>query len=116
MKTNQQGVIPLIIFVISLGLSVSALRTIVDLWHRRDIMVERQTELSNRTKENKKLEEELQQIGTDQYAEKIARDTLGLVKEGEAIVILPGTGSRNSNQKAGSERISNWEKWWQLFF
>lgn len=116
MKTGQLSIIRFVIFLLCLGLSMRAIWTIVDLWHRKDIMVERQIELTRRTKENKELERQLQEISTDQYIETVARNTLGLVKAGEAIVILPGAGSRSSGQVKGGERVLNWQKWWGLFF
>jgi cell division protein FtsB len=79
-------------------------------------MQERQKELSRGIEENKVLESRLQEIGSELYVEKVARDTLGLVKDGEAIVILPGTGSRNRWQSNTGESLKNWQKWWKLFF
>ncbi len=116
MKTGQYGILPFIILLISLGLSLSATRTIVDLWHRRDIMKERQTELDRKTHENQTLERKLTEIQSDQYAEKVARDELGLVKEGESIVILPGAGSRAQGSAIQDKSLTNWQKWWALFF
>ena len=116
MKTTQLSIVRFILLIISFGLSISALRTIVDLWHRRDIMQERQTELNRKIEENDRLAQQLKEIGSEEYTEKVARNTLGLVKDGESIVILPGAGSRSGKQTGEIERLANWQKWWELFF
>ena len=116
MKTGQLSVVRFILLIISFGLSFSALRTIVDLWHRRDIMQERQAELTKKTQDNARLSQQLKEIGSEEYTERVARDTLGLVKDGESIVILPGLGSRRGKGDIESARILNWQKWWGLFF
>lgn len=116
MKTGQLSVVRFILLIISFGLSFSALRTIVDLWHRRDIMQERQAELNRKTEDNARLAKQLEEIGSEEYIEKVARNTLGLVKDGESIVILPGAGSRSNKQSDETGRVVNWQKWWGLFF
>jgi len=116
MKTTQLSVVRFVLLIISFGLSISALRTIVDLWHRRDIMQERQVELNRKIEDNARLTKELKEIGSEEYTEKVARNTLGLVKDGESIVILPGAGSRSGGPPSETERTVNWQKWWGLFF
>ncbi|HEY8892690.1 MAG TPA: septum formation initiator family protein [Clostridium sp.] len=44
-------------------------------------------ELQNKTEEKKVLQDEVQLSKTDKYIEKLAREILGLVKEGETPVI-----------------------------
>ena len=58
----------------------------------------------------------LKKLASEEYTEKVARNTLGLVKEGESIVILPGAGSRSGGPPSETERTVNWQKWWGLFF
>jgi hypothetical protein len=76
----------------------------------------RQKDLNHLLKENKELSRQLKDSQSDSYVERIARDKLGLVKDGEAIILLPkspggtGTGATNDAQKP------NWQKWWSLFF
>ncbi len=116
MKTGQLSIIRFTLLIISFGLSFSAMRTIVDLWQRRDIMQERQTELARKAEDNARLSNQLKEISSEEYTEKVARDTLGLVKEGESIVILPGAGSRRGVEVSEVSRIAHWQKWWGLFF
>ena len=115
MTTGQRNLVHISIVVLSLGLCLRAGTTIVDLWHRRDIMRVRQMELQKKAEENIKLKAKLEEIKQDEYVEKIARDTLGLVKDGEAIVILPQQDSGGSGRN-GQKVIPNWQKWWNLFF
>lgn len=115
MNTRQWSLLHIFIFVISLGLCVRAATTIVDLWHRRDIMRVRQQELDAKKSENAKMEAQLKDIQGDAYVEKIARDTLGLVKDGEAIVLLPNRASGIENREKEGD-VPNWRKWWELFF
>jgi len=102
-----------IVIIVSLGLCLSAARTIVDLWHRRDVIGLRQKDLTTITRENQKLEQRLKETQNSDYIERIARDKLGMVKDGETIILLPESGVRSQAQ-AGT--IPHWKKWWRLFF
>lgn len=105
----------IIIWGISLILCVSAGSTIINLWARRGIVREREQELRNLQQENRSLEGELQDIRGEAYVERIARDKLGMVREGESIVLLPN--ARDDLGKGDSAlNLPNWKKWWNLFF
>ncbi len=116
MNGMQKHVVQWVVLAVSLGLSLSAGRTILELWKRRDVVHERERELIKLREENASLERALQDIGQDAYLERIARDKLGLVREGETIVILPDTGDKT--QVAGTHvgNEPNWKKWWRIFF
>lgn len=106
----------ILIILISFGLCVSAGGTILDLWHKRDLVINRQKDLTRITKENQALKRELNETKSESYVERIARDKLGLVREGESIVLL--TQSPNGNIGGGGDIkiLPNWQKWWRLFF
>ena len=60
------------------------------------------------------LENRLIEATSAAFIEKIARDKLGLVREGETVVIMdksPVIGNQSSVKEE-----SNWRKWWGLFF
>lgn len=101
--------------LISLGLAISAGRTIVELWQRRDVVGVRKQELTKIQAENNTLQDKLKDMGSDAYVERVARDQLGMIKEGETIVMLPEGAIRG---RGGSEEknMPNWKKWWSLFF
>lgn len=70
--------------------------------------------------ENKKLEEEVSKMQSIDFIEKEIRDKLGLVKEGETVVVLP----EDEVLRKLAPKISydddvlpkpNWEKWLDLF-
>ncbi len=104
-----------LIIIISLGLCLSAGKTIIGLWQRKDIVKVRESELSQVKEKNKELERELTDIQSDDYVERIARDKLGMLREGEAIVILPDRASGGGSTET-NDNVPNWKKWWRLFF
>ena len=68
-------------------------------------------------KENESLKNELKYKESGEFAEKEIRDKLGLVKEGEAIVVIPEDDSSQSTVDSGQSReVPNWKKWKDLFF
>lgn len=105
----------IIIWGISLILCVSAGGTIINLWARRGIVREREQELRTLQQENRNLEGELQDIRGEAYVERIARDKLGMVREGESIVLLPDV-LDDSRKGDNAVSLPNWKKWWSLFF
>lgn len=101
--------------LISLGLAISAGRTIVELWQRRDVVDVRKRELAKIQAENNTLQDKLKDMGSDAYVERVARDQLGMIKEGETIVMLP-EGAVQGRESGEEKNIPNWKKWWSLFF
>jgi len=104
-----------VVVIVSLGLCVSAGTTVLDLWHRRDIVRKRQAELEHMIAENQKLEQQLSETKKGSYVERIARDKLGFVKEGEAVVLLPSSQNGDSEQEGGTTSPT-WQQWWSLFY
>lgn len=105
----------IILAVVSLGLSISAGRTILELWQRRDIVRVRERELSRLQQDNLQLEKKIGDMKSESYVERIARDQLGMIKEGETIVMLPENASFSGTQST-QNIMSNWRQWWGLFF
>ena len=68
-------------------------------------------EISNLQEKNKELKEGISSVGDESYIEKIARQDMGLQKEGEKVVsfITP------SEQEETKEKQSSWGPgdWWQ---
>ena len=68
---------------------------------------------------NRELKKRLSEIKSQDFIEQQARDKLGLVKEGETIVVIPedkinqvlGVG-----KQAETPRLPNWQGWLNLFF
>jgi cell division protein DivIC len=72
------------------------------------------SELDEKKKENAFLKQQLKNVQTEAFIEQEARNKLGLVKEGEYIVLLPPP--EEEQQKAKIKDKPNWQKWWDLFF
>lgn len=116
MITRHHWGVRVVVGLVSLMITISAGRTIIELWRRQDVLKSREQELAVLEEEKKALERTLQDMGSESYVERVARDKLGLVKEGETIVILPGTGDRGPGTENTQENVANWRKWWGLFF
>lgn len=115
MKPTHPQIRTGIIWIVSLVLCLSAGSTIMHLWARRGVVREREQELVALQKRNRDLEESLKEASGDAYVERVARDKLGMVREGEIIVIMPDTQPRTDTGQ-GSDVSPNWNKWWSLFF
>lgn len=104
-----------IVMLLSIILSVRAVATIIDLRARKYTVTERKEAVEKVKKENELLQKQLEAIKSDEYVEKIARDKLGMVKEGEAIVLLPDE-AKGASKKEEREDRTHWQQWWGLFF
>lgn len=49
-------------------------------------IIENQNELENLKSKNNELESDLKKVDTDEYIEKLARERLGMIKDGEKVV------------------------------
>ena len=114
-KIQPMKIARIIIAVISLGLAVSAGRTIAELWQQKGRVGDRERELNRILTENKRLESQLADMKDPSYVERVARDQLGMVKEGEAIVMLPQGGS-SAGISGGERTLPVWQQWLRLFF
>jgi cell division protein FtsB len=105
-------------FVLGLVVIAGLSRSLVDLWHRRDIVVERKTALEAVEAENLRLKKELEESQTPEFIEKQAREKLNLAKPDEIVVIVAkATGSGILYPEGEKARIKpSWRVWWELFF
>lgn len=107
----------LIIVIISLFLMVGLAQSSYRLWKKQDIVAERQAKLSEVEAEHIALKRRLEEAKTESFVERMAREKLGLVKEGETIVIVDKSQNSNLNdQEKPEENTPNWKRWWALFF
>ncbi len=116
MKLLRKRVFQLIITVICLIAVVTLSRSIIDLVKRRDVIKEREAALLRVEAENAKLKSELNQVQSPEFIERQAREKLGLVKEGEAVVFLPQSSESGSLEAQTDGNLPNWKEWWKLFF
>ena len=64
---------------------------------------------------NRDLEQSLQYFGSDAYKEKLAREQLGLRREGEVVINFPKL-AQNETDPQNHIEPSNPEKWWHYIF
>jgi cell division protein FtsB len=89
-------------------------RSIWDLWHKQDLVVNAKHELSKQKQENQELKAQLTFVKSNEFVEKEARDKLFLVKPGESGVIVP----QNLIQKKEEKVVivaPNYIQWVNLF-
>ncbi len=67
-------------------------------------------------KDNRYLTQQLQYVQQNQYIEQQAREKLGMVKNGEEVVIVPSPTITSIATPETSSTQNNWIKWWDLFF
>lgn len=103
-----------ILWLVSFLLVISLSRSVVSLLSKRDIIRQQEGELARLSQENAQLQDALVRADTPEFIEKQAREKLGLVKDGETVVILPNT--NHQSPITSTQQGSNWEKWWELFF
>lgn len=111
----------LIIFLLSLGAIVTAPRSLYEMWQRRGLREERQEVRDALASKNEELKRELSEAQTPEYIEEVAREKLGLIQEGETIILMPNDnpsadGQMTNENTNTQENIANWKKWWRLFF
>jgi hypothetical protein len=75
--------------------------------------------------ENRLKSEEFDYYSSDAYIEKMAKQNLGLINPGEAVIIIPktDTSSTDNVDTSGTDSsdtanagLSNPQKWWKFFF
>lgn len=75
--------------------------------------------------ENRRKSEEYEYYSSDAYIEKMAKQNLGLVNQGEEVIIIPSENVKSSGVVGGMEDdetreigqgLSNPMKWWKFFF
>jgi cell division protein FtsB len=74
------------------------------------------TQQSELEANNAALEQSLQYFASSNYQEKLAREQLGLKKDGEIVVNFPPGGVPTGKAEQPEKPQSNPEKWWQYLF
>lgn len=73
-------------------------------------------EQANLEARNNALQQSLQYFSSDTYKEKLAREQLGLKKEGEIVINYPPGGIPNDGNEKPQKAQTNPQKWWQFLF
>jgi cell division protein DivIC len=77
-----------------------------------DKLISQQQEIEQK---NHDLSDSLDLLNTKDYREKLARQKLGLKREGEIVVNFPVT-PENNGQDNTQHQATNPQKWWDYFF
>lgn len=105
-----------VIVIVLLLITVNNLvRSMYDIWQKKDFVTEAQKDLSFQKQENQRLKSALSYSQTQEFIEKEARDKLFMVKKGEQKVLIPKE-SENSSDLEKKDNRPNWQQWWSLFF
>lgn len=92
------------------------IRSIGNIWQKRDLISQAQKELNFQKQENQRLKSALSYSKTKEFLEKEARDKLFMVKEGEQKVFIESESSDLNQTQHAEDNSPNWKKWWNLFF
>ncbi len=102
--------------IICITVGIGVVRSVYTLSKKKGLIAERQQALLTLTKKNFELQEELKQATSAAFIEKAARDKLGLVREGETVVIMDKSQITNPNDQKSPQELPSWKQWWRLFF
>jgi cell division protein FtsB len=102
-------------FLVTLG------RNILKISEDKKKIEETKKRIEKLKEENKELNDQLTEVKSREYIEKELRDKLGLVKEGETVVVLPDKeilGKIVPKTPDEEEVLPDpiWKKWAKLFF
>lgn len=108
------------ILILMVALSLSALRNVRKIGEIRGEIQKEKDKIARIEEENRQLEQEIIQGQGVDFIEKELRDKLGLVKEGEVVVVLPDEETLKKfapNLEIEEETLPdpNWKKWMKLF-
>lgn len=106
--------------IVFLILVVSFVKSVKRINEGNDLIQKSQSKLMKAEEENKKLEEQVKIVQSDEFIEKQLRNKLGLVKEGEMVIVLPEAEIvKKLSPVIPEEEVirpkPNWQRWWELF-
>jgi len=99
-----------------IAIAVGILRSVYTLSQKKGIVAERQKALRALTAKNEELHRQLEEATSPAFIEQAARDKLGLVREGETVVIMDKSQILNPNNQKNPQELPSWKQWWRLFF
>jgi len=110
----QTRVVQVAILLISILIVVGIIRSVITITQKRGIVAERKAVLEAEETKHTDLERKLREATSSAFVERVAREKLGLVREGESVVIMNKQGTSSAAPKP--QNIFSWKQWWQLFF
>ena len=102
--------------VVCAVIGIGIVRSVYTVSQKKGILNERQQVLAELTAKNRQLQEDLREATSPAFIEAAARDKLGLVREGETVVIMDTSQILNPNNQNNPQELPPWKQWWRLFF
>src|SRR3990172_6863015 len=120
MKQKFKNIGSYALILLALLLAVSTIRNVGKAIRIRDDVQKERERVAKIEEENAKLRQQVELIQGTDFIEKEVRNKLGLVREGEAVVVLPDEETlRKLAPKTADEAEvlpdPNWKKWLKLF-
>ena len=103
-----------LVLILSIGVTVRLGGNVWRLIRAGERGKRAQSEVAAAEVENKQLQQKLEEVKSDDFVEREAREKLGLGKLGEVVVIVPSPPNLKS-QATNSNTEANWRKWWELY-
>lgn len=106
------------LLLLGLYLIVSFSRNIFSLIKKGEEVRKENLKVEKLREENEELKKQLEDASSPEFIERQAREKLGLAKEGEQIVVLPGNVEALvlPKEEEKPEELPNFKKWYKLFF
>jgi cell division protein FtsB len=117
MNNMKHPTLRLIVIAICAFVSLGFIRSLWDTWRGGDQISERRVVLNQEQKQHDQLIRQLEEATSSAFIEREARNKLGLVKDGETIILMttPAVGEDQA-QNTQQPSLSRWQQWWGLFF
>lgn len=97
-------------------IAVNSIGNILKLSAAGSRLTEADQILAEKMAENTTLKARLEEVKSDEFVEREARNKLGMVREGETLVVLPQVEPDMPLTEATEGQDSNWKRWWKLYF
>lgn len=114
----------LIVLVLGIYISIQMGRNLLTLWGAKSRVTEAEDNLKKLQLKNQMIKDQEKEVGTPEFAERQAREKLGLIKEGEVIFVLPPEEIKKLadsmreeyfQKEQNHEELTNWQKWRKFF-
>ena len=117
MNNIKHPTLRLIVIAICAFVSLGFIRSLWETWRGGDQVSQRQAVLNQEQEKHNQLVRQLEEATSSAFIEREARNKLGLVKDGETIILMttPAAGG-DQTQNTQQPSLSRWQQWWKLFF
>ena len=110
----KRNLLLILAIIFAVFLVVNSVRRIVTFKGTSEKVSKAGDKLESLRSENEQLKQELAYKKSEEFKEMEIRNKLGLVREGEALVIIPREDEKP--ERDSEKQAPNWQKWRELFF